>query len=116
MLMLPPQNATKITQLRCFESEGMVPEGLDPGHLLGEERLPDPRRADEREVIRAVQDALARLWDRGDAADRIADHLQTQVRQLDAMSRAQRRFACWLGPPGSAEVAGRIHRWYASRS
>lgn len=116
MLMLPPQNATKVTQLHCFESEGMVPRGLDPGHLLGEDRLPDPSRSDEQESTRAVQDALARLCRRGDAADRIANHLQTQVLQLDAMSRAQSRFSRWLGPPGSAEVADRIHRWYVSKS
>lgn len=114
MLLLPPQNATQILQLKRYEEAGLVAPGLnldalDPGFPSNAEAL------SEAELTREVLASLARLGQRPATAVAVTAHLTQQLEELPARQPIRARFIEELGAPGGRAIAQSIQRWWRER-
>ncbi|QDG52108.1 hypothetical protein FIV42_15560 [Persicimonas caeni] len=113
MLVLPPQNATQVLQLRTYEREGLVAPGLN---------LPALDPAFDTSLLDCTEDQLTsevlrslRRIDSQEVADIVGRHLQRQHKELDKVRLARREFTEFLGPRGGPVVAEALSRWWGEQ-
>lgn len=104
MLILPPQNATQVSQLITYEREGLVHPGINLPSL---DPAFDPRTIDgpEAGLTAEVLRSLARLEHDPRAHAMIVDHLLEQLARRDARRANTQAFMKRLGGAGGVQVA-----------
>ena len=113
MVFLPPQNATQVAQLACYEEAGLVPPGLNLA-ALDPEFPPAALTADEATFTESVLASLARI-DNADIRERVAAHVREQIETLSSRNKNREEFRALLGEPGGAKVAQEITTWWSER-
>jgi hypothetical protein len=113
MLVLPPQNATQVLQLRTYEHAGLVGPGLN---LTALDSAFDTSLLDctEDQLTPEVLRSLRRI-DSHEIAEIVGRHLQHQYKELGKVRSARQEFIEFLGPRGGPVVAQALSRWWGEQ-
>lgn len=114
MLLLPPQNATQVLQLKRYEEAGLVASGINLA-ALDPDFPPDAEALSEVELTREVLASLARLGQRPGTAATVATHLVQQLEELPRRQHARSRFVEDLGSLGGRDIAQSIQGWWRTK-